>query len=86
MADVYMIEKLLGYGKETADVSLRNGWVTPLVADPYASVRAHHCESVISSHASRGHILAEVSRSWRFEAKKRLHERLRKRLYILRND
>jgi hypothetical protein len=83
MAGIYMIEKRLGYGKETADVSLRNGWVTPPVADPYASVRAHHCESVRGSHASRGHIPAEVSQSGRFEAEKRLKERLRK--WLVRN-
>ena len=80
MADIYMIEKRLGYDKGTADVSLRNGWVTPPVADPYASVRAHHYESVRSSHASQGLIPAEVSRSGRFEAEKRLKKRLQKRL------
>jgi hypothetical protein len=75
-----MIEKRLGYGKGTAGVSLRNGWVTPPVADPYTSIRAHHYESVRSSHASRGHILAEVSRLGGFEAEKRLKKRLRKLL------
>jgi hypothetical protein len=45
------------------DVFLRNGWATPPVAD---SIRLRssapcQCESVRSSHASRGHIQAKVA-------------------------